>query len=163
MPWYNSDGLLVSYGIEEGTAGKAGEYLTAGPQQMVELTLPALTALTSTAVIQDYNTIVPRGCRIEKVEVITTTAATSGGAATLNIGLIRTDTTTAYAATGFVNALALTSIDAAGETTVLTVGSTGAGTLIGTTLANNGYIVANWGTAAYTAGAVRCRVYYIRP
>lgn len=162
MGWYNSDGLYIKYGVEEAGAGTAGEYRTTGPQQMAEVVISPMTALTSTAVIQDYNTIIPKNARIEKVEVIAQTACTSGGAATLSIGLIRTDTTTAYAATGFVNALALTSIDAAGETTVLVPGSTGAGTLIGTTLANNGYFVANWGTSAYTAGAVRCRVYYIR-
>ena len=162
MGWYNSDGLYIKYGTEEAGAGTAGEYLTVGPQQMVELTIPAMTALTTTGVIQDYNTIVPKNARIEKVELITTTACTSGGSATLDIGLIRTDTTTAYDDDGFIIAAALTTHDAAGETTVFTVGSTAAGAFIGTTLANNGYLVASYNTAAYTAGAIKVRIYYTR-
>lgn len=163
MGWYNSDGLYVKFGTEEAQVGKAGMYRTAGPQQMCELTISDLTALTTTGVIQDYNVVLPKNARIEKVEVITTTAVTSGGSATLDIGLIRTDTSTAYDDDGLVAALALTSFDSAGETAALTVGSTSAGALIGTTLANNGYLVASYNTAAFTAGAIKVRIYYTRP
>lgn len=162
MGWYNSDGLYVKFGTEEATAGKAGAYRTAGPQQMIELTISDLTALTTTGVIQDYNVVVPKNARIEKVEVITTTDATSGGSATLDIGLIRTDTSTAYDDDGLVAALALASFNSAGETVALTVGSTSAGNLIGTTLANNGYLVASYNTDSFTAGAIKVRVYYTR-
>lgn len=160
MGWYNSDGLYIKFGTDQATAGKAGEYRTNGAQRVVELSIPALTALTTTGVIQDDHVVLPAGARIEKVEVVTKTAATSGGAATLDIGLIRTDRSTAYDDDGLVAAAALTTIDAAGETTSLTVGSTGAGALIGTTLANNGYLVASYNTAAFTAGAVTVRVYF---
>ena len=162
MGWYNSDGLYIKFGTEEATVGTAGEYLTTGPQQMIELTISALTALTTTGVIQDYNVVVPKNARIEKVEVITTTDVTSGGSATLDIGLIRTDTSTAYDDDGLVAALAIASFNSAGETASLTVGSTSAGALIGTTLANNGYLVASYNTAAFTAGAVKIRIYYTR-
>ena len=162
MGWYNSDGLYVTFGTEEAQAGKAGMYRMAGPQQMCELTLDTLTGLTTTGVIQDYNTVLPKNARIEKVEVITTTDVTSGGSATLDIGLIRTDTTTAYDDDGLVAALALASFNSAGETASLTVGVTSAGALIGTTLANNGYLVASYNTAAITAGAIKVRIYYTR-
>lgn len=160
MGWYNNDGLYIKYGTEEATVGKAGEYEWDGPQRFVELRIPDLTALTTTGVIQDYNCVIPKNAFIEKIEVVTKTAATSGGSATLDIGLIRTDTTTAYDDDGLVAALALTTHDAAGETTTITKGGTGAGALVGTVLANNGYLVASYNTAAYTAGALDIRIYF---
>lgn len=158
--WSNSDGLYIKFGTDEATLTKAGEYNVLGPLHTVELTIDALTALTTTAVIQSDTAIIPDSARIEEVEVVVETAATSGGAATLDIGLVRTDRTTAYDDDGLVVALALTSIDAAGEKTVLRVGSTGAGALIGTTLANPGLLVASYNAAAYTAGKVIIRVRY---
>lgn len=162
MGWYNSDGLYIKYGTEEATAGVAGEYKMTGPQQMVELTISNLVPLTTTGVIQDYNVVIPKNARIEKVEVITTTAVTSGGSATLDIGLVSTDTTTAYDDDGLIAALAIASFNAAGESVVLTNGVTSAGALVGTTLASNGYLVASYNTAAFTAGAIKIRIYYVR-
>lgn len=162
MGWYNSDGLYVKFGTEEATAGKVGMVRTAGPQQMAEVFLSDLTTLTSTAAILDYNLVIPKNARIEKIEVIAQTAATSGGSATLSLGLVRTDTTTNVSDTALISALALTAYDAAGETTSITAGGTGAGSSIGTTLANNGYITVKYGTAAFTAGALRIRIYFVR-
>lgn len=166
MGWYNADGLYIKFGVEEATPGKVANYRTAGPQQMLEIyldetTLKGLSA-TAGATVLDYNAVLPKNARIEKVEVIAQKAATSSGAAALNIGLIRTDLSTELDYNGLVAALALTAIDAAGETTSLVVGSSGAGALIGTTLANNGYLVADYDTAAYTAGELRIRVYFTR-
>lgn len=162
MGWYNSDGLYVKYGVEEATTARAGEYLTTGPQQLIELVIDPMTGLGSSAAVQERNLVIPKNARIEKVELITTTAATSGGSATLSVGTVDTDYSSNAADGGLINASALTTHDAAGETTVLTVGSTGAGTLIGTTLSSNKVITAKYGTAAYTAGAVRVRIYYVK-
>jgi hypothetical protein len=159
MGWYNSDGLYVKFSTEEATAGRAGEYLMTGPQQMTELVIDPMTALTTTAVVQDYNLVIPKNARIEKVEVITTTGATGG--TSLSIGTIDTDYTSNAADGGLVNAALLATHDAAGETTVLTLGATGAGTLIGTTLTANKAITAKC-AGTYTAGAVRVRIYYVR-
>lgn len=160
MTWYNADGLLVKFGTEEATVGKTGGYRIAGPTQVAELVLDDMTLLSATATIQDYNLVLPKGYRIEKVTVQVKTAATSGGAAVLNVGLSRTDTTTELDYNGLIAALALTAIDAVGEETELVVGSTGAGALIGTVLANNGYFTVDYDTAAYTAGKIIVRVYY---
>lgn len=161
MAWYNSDGLYIKFGTEEGTVGKAGEYRSPGPQRFVEYDI-TLTSLATTEAIIDDNTVIPAGARIEKVEVYTTTAATSGGAATLDIGFVRTDRSTTYDDDGLVAALALTAIDSVGETSALTKGSTGAGALVGTVLANNGLLTASYNTAAFTAGAVKVRVYWAK-
>ena len=163
MPWINNDGLVVKFHSEESTLALGGALPPAGVHEeiMAEITLTSLTSTAGT--VLDHNLVIPAGARIDRVEVIAETAATSGGAATLNIGLVRLDRTTAISNTGLVNALALTAIDSAGEYNTLVVGSTGAGSLVGTTLANAGVLVGNFGTAAYTAGKVVIRVYIYRP
>lgn len=163
MGWYNSDGLYVKFGTEEATVGAAGEYRTPGPQRMVELVIPDMTAVTATPVIQDYNVVIPKNARIEKVEVIVTTLCTdAGGNSVLNVGLKKTDNATELDYEAFVKAMALSVLNVAGETTVLTAGATYAGDLIGTTLSENGYITVDYTTEAYTAGAIKVRIYYSR-
>lgn len=159
--WNNSDGLYIKYGTDKATAAKSGDFLAYGDLRCIELKIGDLTALTSSAVIMEDNLFVPTNCIIEEVQVISDTAATSGGSATLNIGLIQDDRSTNISDTALVAALALTAIDGTGEKTTLVLGSTGAGTKIGTTIGSNrGYITAKYGTAAFTAGAVTVRVYY---
>lgn len=164
MTWTNSDGLIVKFHRELGTTTKAGEFATVanGDQHVVEMTLSPMTALTATAgVVQDQHVIIPANSRIEKVEIITVTAATSGGSAVLNIGLARLDRTTEIDNDGLVAALALTAIDTVGETASLVKGSTGAGALVGTTIgANAGVITADYDTAAYTAGAIKVKIFW---
>lgn len=162
MAWSNADGLYLQWGTEKTVPNVAGEYKTYGRLREVEVKID-LTAVGVNSTILSDTTFFPKGARIEEVEIFTQTAATSGGAAALNLGLIRTDRTTAYDADGFVAALALTAIDAAGEKTVLRVGSTGAGAFIGTTLANVGLLVADYDTAAYTAGVLIVRIRYYVP
>lgn len=159
--WMNNDGLFIKLGTSEAAQGVAGEYRTGGPTRMDEVTL-TMTSLTTGPAIVDDNVFLPAGARIEKVEVVTTTAST-GATAVLNVGLMRTDRSTVTAAGGLVAAMPLATVDTAGETTVLTVGATSAGTLIGTTLANVNYICADWDTAAFTAGKVLIRIFWSNP
>jgi hypothetical protein len=158
--WLNSDGLDIPMGVTEADVGKAGEYSTVGPQRMIEVKIPDLTDLGTSAAIQDYSVWVPKGAFIEKVELVADTAATSGGAAVLNVGLIRSDQTTELDYDGFIAAAAITTFDADGDTVEYIQGSTGHGALIGTTLAFNGLVTADYDTAAFTAGAVTIRVFY---
>lgn len=162
MVWLNNDGLTVKFGKEEGDAGKGGQYRTDGPLRMAEVEING-TDIGSTATLVDRHTIIPNGARIEKVEVVAETAFTSGGAATLDVGLVDQDESTAIDDDGLVAALALTSIDASGDVVELVQGSTGHGALVGTTLSNAGYITVHYGTAAYTAGRAVIRVYYYTP
>lgn len=162
--WLNH-GLYTKYGVEQTVPMAGGEYVTTGALREVEFKI-LLTSLGSSSAIATSSTysvdniFIPSGVRIEEVEIVVDTAATSGGSAALNIGLVDTDRSTAIDADGLVAALALTSIDAAGEKTVLRPGSTSAGALIGTTTADVGYIVADYDTAAYTAGTITVRVRY---
>jgi hypothetical protein len=159
MGWYNSDGLYVKFGAEEGTSGRAGEYEWDGPQRFVELVVDG-TTIGSGDVISDYNVVIPKGARIERVAVQVKDAFTSAGSATLNVGGYKTDNSAVDATGGFVAATALTTINADGKFLDLTVGATSAGTYIGTTLARNVYLSTKYATAAFTAGKAYVRIYY---
>lgn len=162
MAWTNSDGLHIKTGYELGSAATAaGEYKTYGRLRDIEVKISLATLGTGSTILSDV-TFFPKGARIEEVEVVVETAAT-GATAVLNLGLIRTDRTTAYDADGFLAAFPLASMDAAGEKTVVRVGSTGAGAFIGTTLANVGLLVADYDTAAFTAGVIKVRIRYYAP
>lgn len=161
MAWVNNDGLRVKFGTEEGTSGKGGTLATPanGGVTVHEWVITA-TSLTTTPTIIDFDTRIGTGARIERVEVISETACTSGGSATLDIGFKRaSDFSTELDHNGLVAALALASINVAGEVNLLTPGVTSAGALIGTDLANTGVLVASYGTAAFTAGVLKVRVY----
>lgn len=161
--WLNTDGLYVKYGTDEATVNKAGTFGTmADGHQIVTDVVITLTGLGTAAAIQSDSAVLPSGAFIEKVEVITETLATSGGSAVLNVGLIRLDRSTELDYDGLVAALALTAIDAAGETTSLVEGGTSHGALIGTALAYPGLITADYDTAAYTAGVVRVKIYWYK-
>lgn len=161
--WQNSDGLGVKFGREEAasqdtTKNPAGEYKAFGDKRITEFTLDLTDLNTSTQTILWDTAIFPKNARIEEIEVEVVTAATSGGAATLDVGLIRLDRTTELDYDGFVAAAALATINTAGKRLNLINGSTAAGALIGTTIANPGFGVAKAGTAVFTAGVLRVRV-----
>jgi len=168
MAYLNADSLWIKSKGEEGNTQKGGHYYELGSQSGLAELVVDFGDIGSSAAIPGSSTgtlgvQIPSGVRITEVELFVETAFTSGGAATLDVGLIRYDRSTELDYNGFVAALALTAIDAAGETTVLRVGSTGAGALIGTTLANPGIMTVNYGTAAYTAGKLKIRVKWYRP
>lgn len=159
MGWYNNDGLYVKFGTEEATVANVGNYNVSGPENMIELKITDMTALGTSAAIQDAGLVVPKNAFIQKVEVIVDTACTGTNAA-LNVGLIRTDRSTELDYDGLIAAGAVATLAAAGNIVEYTQGSTGHGALIGTTLANNGYLTADYDTAAFTAGAITIRVWY---
>lgn len=159
--WTNSDGLRIKIGASEANVTQGGEYNQTGQNHEVQVRFN-LTSLGTASALLEPGIIIPKGARIESVEVLTETAAT-GATAVLNVGLVRLDNTTAIDADGLVAALAVTALDAAGEKNTLTPGSTGAGALIGTTLANAGKFVADYDTAAFTAGVVLITVKFYVP
>jgi hypothetical protein len=164
MAYTNSDGLYLKYGTEKGVSTTAGEYRTVGALREVEFKL-TLTSLTTTPAIVSDVTELPAGARIQEVEVITTTVATTGSSAALNVGTIQLNRTTTVDADGLVEALAVTALDAAGETTILRapVSGTSVGDQIGTSLANTCFITASTSTGTFTAGAATVKVRYFIP
>lgn len=163
-PWVNADGLSVYFPGDAGTVARGGE-IDADGQHWTEVEID-LTTLATVASANDkivHETLfVPKNAQIEEVHVVATKAAT-GATATLSVGLVQFDRTTQLASTSLVNALAVTAIDTVGEMNKLLVGSTGAGSAIGTVLANPYLITAKAGTADFTAGKVNVRVLWRVP
>lgn len=156
--WLNADKLYIKTGVDEATNSIAGEYSNLGATREVEFKLD-LTTLTSSDAILDDNVMIPKGAFIEEVVVIATEAAT-GSSSTLTLGLYKTDRSAVVDADAFVNAAALTTIDAAGETTVYRIGTSGVGSSVGTAIAENGLLSGKYGTSAFTDGTIRVRVRY---
>lgn len=165
MAWMDNGGLYRKYGLEQTEPMAGGEYKTYGDVREIEFKITLTDLGTASAIVEGTDNIeMPAGFTVEAVEIIADTAATSGGSAALNIGLVRKDRSTAIDADGLVAALALTAIDATGEKVTLVKGSTGAGALIGTTVGSNpGHFVADYDTAAFTAGVITVRVKFRKP
>jgi hypothetical protein len=161
--WHNSDGLYVKFGNNKGAVTKGGAYNVGGPYNVIELKITG-TDLTDTAAIVSDVLWIPDNCRIDKVDVVAETLMDSAGdAATLDIGLIAKDRTTAVGGgdDGLVAALPEASMDPAGDWQEVKVGHSQVGADIGTTItAGPAYITANYNDEAFTAGVIRVRVYY---
>lgn len=160
MAWMNNDGLFIKFGAEEARVGGGGEYRWNGPFTEVEIDVRwnMLNAFGTVTVLDDTVRI-PNGVLLTSAEFETVVPFTSGGAATLDLGFYDTDRTTAYDADGIDVAIALTAIDAVGETVTCD------GALINTILANNtpNLITATVGTANFTAGRGKLRLRYFVP
>src|SRR5512146_2936657 len=121
MAWLNNDDLYLKYGTAKATVQKAGEYHLDGPEHMIEIKL-TLSELTQTETIQSDTVFFPKNARIDRVDVVTHTAAATGTA--IDVGLIRSsDRTTEIDYNGLLAAFPTASMNADGETTKLTAGS----------------------------------------
>lgn len=164
--WINSDGLRIRLGTTEAEVTRGGELNALGAMREFEFQITLTSLGTGSALINDTTGIlIPAGFRLDEVEIVNETAATSGGSAVLNIGLVRQDTTTTYDADGLIAAAPLADFNAAGERKTYKPGETYAGALLGTSLAYTGYLVADYDTAAFTAGELRVivRGHVVRP
>lgn len=160
--WMNNDGLYIKYGVDRGTAGIGGNfaYPADGGQTVVEYDIVLKNLGTSAAILDDNNQL-PQNARIEKIEIKAITAGVGSGAV-LNVGLQRSDRTTEYDYDGLLAAVPVTDFDAANEThTYTVVGSSAGGVLVGTTLAHNGYLTADYDTAAFTDGILKVKIFYV--
>src|SRR5258705_12676591 len=116
MSWFNPDGLLVKFGTEKAVPNLGGEYRNTGKLREVEVTIN-LVPLTQTAAIQSDQVFMPAGARIHEVDVLVHTAAATGTA--IDVGLIRTDRTTAIDLAGFLTAFVTASMNTAGERSII--------------------------------------------
>lgn len=176
--WTNSDGLVVKFGADEGDKVKGGEILAGSDgihtiQFYIDYTdvLSATNAVLGSAsgtTDGAYGVLVPKGARIKALETVAESAFTSSGtigSSTMLIGLKKwSDLSTELDHDGFTTASFVGGVfDAAGERTYVTIGTTGAGALIGTTLSEAGVISCSnsaHATHPYTAGKLRCRLEY---
>lgn len=155
--WINNDGLKIRYGADAAKAGTGGEYSMPGSTHVVELVVEGtkLNAFGTATMLSDTVTI-PNGVLLESVEFRVVEPFTSGGSATLTLGLYDTDFSTAYDANGIDATIALTAIDAVNDTIACD------GALVGTVLANNtpSVVSATAGTANFTGGKGLLRIKY---
>lgn len=164
--WLNSDGLYIKFGQTEATRTNGGSYEDRhyGSVQIfeIEFDLTGITATAGATILAD-NVVIPKNAQIEFAELLMEVAATSGGSAALNVGLCRLDRSTEIDFDGIIAAGALATHNAIGSKVVYTKGSTAAGALIGQSVGSNpGLVVADYDTAAYTAGRGVLRI-AVRP
>lgn len=159
MSYTNADGLRVLTNDDQGAVKTQGTSSKAMRQVLV-VDIPAFTAIKTTfgaADIDLNNPVLPANSVIMAATLVMTASATSGGAATLDIGTYNA-AGSAVSATGIDSAIALTAIDAIGET----VRCDGTLTTTGSPATVDTYIGLKWNTAAYTAGAGKLYIEYIK-
>lgn len=169
-------GLLNKYGTDKARARRAGEYsILADGRHMVEVTvaLATLPTVASTNVkILDDTVLIPNGAFIEEVDVLVT-KETAGANANFNLGLVDQDRTTQIDFDGFLAAAdsfnAGTDLGGITNFSIYGYGSTNptltteGGALIGTKITNTGLLVGWADTADFTAGVIKCRIYFSMP
>lgn len=165
--WRNSDGLYVKIGTTEAEVVRGGELKSFGSYQEIEQVIDLTGLGSSSALLSDSypGVVIPKDFFFEEIEV-TNEVASTGTNATLNLGLVRiTDASTEIDVDGLLVAAPRTDWDTAGETKTYRVGVTGVGALIGTATSYAGYLVADYDTAAFTAGRIRVTIrgYVRRP
>lgn len=163
--WTNADGLFIRYGTLEAVPAKQGEYSRLGPRHEIEADIlwSDLAAFGTTSIIGN-DVAVPKGAQIEAV-VLTVETAFVGSTATLSLGLIQPDrvTTTGVGSTVLVNAAAVSTLTL-GAVLTITAGSTAVGAAVGAAAQTvNGLLTATVGTANFTAGRLKARIYYVIP
>lgn len=160
MSYTNADGLYVLTFKDKGEVLPQGVTAESPRSALImDLTLTEVGSTFGAANLTPNFPFIPAGSVIVGATLVMTTAATSGGAATLTIGTYNA-AGTAIDADGIDAAVALTAIDADGDV-VRCDGAQAAGVL--GYVSENAYIGAIYGTAAYTAGAAKLVVEYIKP
>lgn len=181
MPsWVNADGLSVKYGSDEGDplkggliTGMDGIYRSEFTVDFTDARSATYTVLGNASAATDgaIGIQIPEGARIKAIETVVITPFTSSGtigSANISMGLKKwSDQATeldhdGFTTTTFAGAL----FDSAGERQYVVPGGTGAGALIGTTLAEDGVVVvANTAHATHplTAGRLNVRVEWFYP
>lgn len=180
--WTNSDGLVVKFGNDEGDPLKGGQLAPYGDLYVTEFYVDYTDALSATSAVLGsalgttdgaLGIQIPKGVRIKGIETIVATAFTSSGtigSATLELGLKKwSDLSTQLDDDGFFTTSVtgtVLGLATVGSRIYTTVGSTGAGALIGTTLSEDGVITLRnslHATHPFTAGKLLVRVEYFTP
>ena len=159
MSYTNSDGLYILTETAQGDVQDKGRTIT-GVRQSLVIDIPDFTAIGSTfgsSNIDPLDATIPAGAIITNADLKITTAATSGGSATLTIGTYNS-AGTAIDADGIDAAIALTAIDAAQDVVQCDGAQVAGVTTVGSADAYVGLI---YGTAAFTAGAGKLVIEYI--
>ena len=156
MAWTNEDGLYVRFGTEETDVTRVGEYNEYGPLHYleVEVNWDELNAFSNVTIFSS-SVRIPADVFLESASFKVVTAF-AGASATIDFGTVDTDRTTEHDYDGIDAAIAVTAIDAIGDTITCD------GALINTVLTNTTplLLMARVNTANFTAGKGYLRVYY---
>ena len=158
MSYTNADGVYVLTGVDQGAVRPNGTTDEAVRRTLViDIDFTQIPTTVTSANINPLDAFIPANSIITNATLVMTTAAASGGAATLDIGTY-TSSATAVAATGILAASALSTVN----TQYAVVRP--AGTLVSgavTTGTAPVYVVPKYNTAAFTAGAGKLFIQYI--
>jgi hypothetical protein len=158
--WVNSDGLEVLYGSSKSAMRSGGEVKHSGSLREIVLTINGADVPAADAPI-DKRITIPSGAWVDEAVLNVTTAFTSGGSATLDIGLMLDDADGTYSTSddnGIDAAIAVATLvdnyrvvcDGAQCETNVTDGSNGLPLVV-----SYGY-----NTAAFTAGVATLTIKY---
>lgn len=175
MVWTNKDNLRIKFGTEEATLVTGGAFNMGGtPLNEVELKVLGSTVASTAGTIPGRSLgtegiLIPKGVMLASVELFAEAAVTSsGGSATLDIGLKKVDDTQLdydglVASLDVDSATDGTGLGTIGNRVFLTQGSTANGALLGTITTDAGYLCMNYAGEAITGGVIVVRVRYYRP
>jgi len=157
--WTNDDGLHIRFGTEKAKVTLGGESSTDGMERVVtvDINYADLAAFGTDKIVEGVK--IPDGAFVKSATLNVSTAFTSGGSATLALGLIDDDRTTAYDLDGIDTAIAVASLTAGAE-----IDCNGA--VIGTLISNSGVDVmptVTVGTADFTAGEAKLDIVFYIP
>lgn len=158
--WTNKDGLDVWFGTTASDTRPDG-VTSATPKTLVyKVADGSALGDTDTAAAAADAAFIPAGSVITKAYFYVTTVWTSGGAATLDIGLKQADGTN-IDADGIDVDIAVTALDALGDTILCNGAYIADGDLTAVRLTTAAYPMFTYETAAFTAGAGTLVLEYI--
>ena len=103
--WTNDDGLNIKFGNERSVVSAEGAVSTMGDEAQAVFKITATDITSSDALLAAHPTVgIPDGAHIISATLYVTTAFTSGGAATLTMGLWNDDGDGTYSVLPFVGA-----------------------------------------------------------
>ena len=156
--WSNSDGLVVGFGTHSEDNEVAAVLSSNGGRVVLQREIVGVN-LSDTYAATDFvpqEVVIPRGSRIIRASFQVVLAFTSGGAATLDIGVFTKGLTTDVVddADGLVADMSIAELTSIGEVHVLDgalIGASGQ-TAVGATGLGDCVIAPSYETAVYTAG-----------
>lgn len=159
-PFINADGLELRFGNEQAKVAEGGKISTRSDEQELVINIVGVDVPTVDAPVEKHVGL-PQGAYLVSADLVVTTAFTSGGSATLDLGLMIDD------GDGTYSTFDDDGIDAAIAVAALTADAVIAtnGALIGTVLATQAsvrpYVVSSgFNTAAFTAGEANLHIKY---
>lgn len=154
MATTNADGLTIRYGIERGVPTKQGYVNIANIRELrVELDVASLPAISNGG--RNDIPYLPKNAYVTLAVLEVDTAFNTADAATLSIGLAKSDGT-AFSAAGIDSAIAASAL--AANKVVRCDGTYAGGT---DRITENVWVYATVGTGTFTAGKATLVLYYI--